>query len=269
MTSWKGRINTTGAVINQFMEYQTFKPDVFFLWLSTAEFPNQEEDLPNSLISVIRKFKIQVKWQSANEYCCKRWNVFPEHFDDYVLSIDDDSLHSQHLIEDCIAELDKLKSNGLLRCACNVWWQFSAIPTYANDIKIKFKYTSDVPSQKIWLCATCMYAPQSFPLEALNSNVVKFRDTNLPKNDEAWLIPYALKAETQITFVHRNYSYVPIANEAETSLSKYNGKTIDQFGYSNTEKALYKMLKFSGMLNIYKQLHPKYSEERYELCQIQ
>ena len=54
-----------------------------------------------------------------------------------------------------------------------------------------------------------------------------------------------------------------------TSLSKYNGKTLDQFGYSNTEKALYKMLKFSGMLNIYKQLHPKYSEERYELCQIQ
>jgi len=60
---------------------------------------------------------------------------------------------------------------------------------------------------------------------------------------------------------------MPIENEVETSLCKFNGKTLDSFGYSNTEKALYRMLKFSGMLESYKSIHPGYSEERFEACQ--
>ena len=267
MTSWKQRISTVSKIILQFLDNQTIKPDIFYLWLAHEEFQNKEKDLPNDLISISEKYPcFQIRWTEINDYCYKRWNVFPEHYEDYVISIDDDSYHSPTLIENGISELSKYQN---IKTVCNVWWQFSAIPVFNNDIKIRFEYPNVPISNQIWTCATMIIPPKIFPLDALDEDITEFRRKYLPYNDESWLIPFMIKNDILTTFIKKNYIYQTISNEKQTSLSQENSVKKDEFGYNRTEKTLYLMLKKLSLIERFTKIHPGYSGERYEKCQIQ
>lgn len=149
-------------------------------------------------------------------------------------------------------------------CVCNVWWQFSAIPIFKNDISIHFVYPQTPIDQRIWTCATTVIPPKTFPLEALNGEITEFRRKYLPVNDESWLIPFMLKNDIQTTFIKRHFPYQTILNEKETSLSGENAKKYDKYGYSNTEKTLYIMLKKLKLVEKFTKFHPGYSSARYE-----
>ena len=259
MTSWKQRIETVPIVILQFLQSQTLKPDIFYLWLSIDEFPKKEDDLPELLVEMSRKHLIQIRWLSGNEYCYKRWHVYPEHYDDYVISIDDDSIHSPTLIADSLAQLSKHDDKVI----CNVWKQFSAVPHYDNDIKINFRYDKAEALLTRWTCATCAIPPRLFPLEALSNEIQTFTKEHLPKNDEAWLIPFVLAKGIQTTFIPRLFLYQTIPSEKSTSLSQSNTAP-DAHGYKSTEKCLYLMLKKLGMLDKYTKLFPGYNYRTYE-----
>ncbi|WP_291631455.1 hypothetical protein [Clostridium sp.] len=96
MTSWTKRINCVARSIYYFMKTQTVKPDLFYLWLAEEEFPNKEKDLPNDLLMIIEGLHITLKWIKKNTYCHKRWNVYPEHMEDLVISIDDDVIYNSN-----------------------------------------------------------------------------------------------------------------------------------------------------------------------------
>lgn len=259
MTSWKQRINTVSWVILQFLSKQTIKPDVFYLWLSKEEFPNGPSDLPVDLQKL--STLIQIQFLDGNDYCFKRWNVYPRHYEDYVISIDDDSYHSSHLIED---GLNTLRCHQSALCICNVWRQFSAVPFYVNDIKLKFNYVPQKISRQIWPCATCIIPPKTFPLESLADDVTNFRRKFLPYNDEAWLIPFYLKNDVYVTYIDRLTHYQTIRNEIATSLHNNNNNNKDTFGYSVTEKSLYFMLRKTSMIEKYKQIFPGYDPAMFE-----
>jgi hypothetical protein len=162
ITSWKKRISTLSKLLYHFYISQTIKPDKFYLWLSLDEFPNKEKDIPNSIIKLHEQNIIELKWLEGNEKTFKRWHVYPEHWNDYVFIIDDDCIYSPTLIEDAI---NTLRQNP--NTICNIWQQFSAIPIYDNDIKIKFKYDFS-KTNAMWVCGNCIIPPKTFPLDALS-----------------------------------------------------------------------------------------------------
>ena len=98
MTSWKQRINMVSEFIYIFLTSQTIKPDIFYLWLSADEFPSQFAELPRELLLVSKHLGVTIKFCPGNDYVFKRWNVYPEHYNDLVISVDEDQFYDVDLI---------------------------------------------------------------------------------------------------------------------------------------------------------------------------
>ena len=53
LTSWKNRIKYLYNFLYIFYKTQKELPDIFYVWLSTEEFPNKEKDLDEKLVKFI------------------------------------------------------------------------------------------------------------------------------------------------------------------------------------------------------------------------
>lgn len=194
MTSWTKRIKYVGRAIYRFLTTQTIKPDLFYLWLAEAEFPNKEKDLPEDLILICKKFNIQINWTVDNEYCHKRWYVYPKHYEDLVISIDDDVFYDKNLIKQAINY-----SNNLHNCIINCGDYLYPILDYTNGIQRTFHNAiPDKPCHKILLCGQCIVLPKSFPLEAISPENIILRKKYCKKCDECWLTPFIFNSNTNI-----------------------------------------------------------------------
>jgi hypothetical protein len=157
--------------LDYFFATQTKKPDIFYIWLSTEEFP--DHNLPIKLVNAIQKYNIILKWVDKNEYCHKRWKVYPEHYEDVVISLDEDIRYTNDLIEQsvncknitnlCIPRLDK-------------------------------KYKPYISG----FCGQCIIPPKTFPLEAYDEKYLNDRLEFSPKCDECWLNVFILKNDINI-----------------------------------------------------------------------
>lgn len=226
MTTWTKRINYASKAIFRFFKTQTVKPDMFYLWLAEEEFPNKEEDLPEELLLVCSGFNVHIKWTKQNEYCFKRWYVFPEHDNDIVISIDDDMFYDPRLIESVVEEYHK----NPIPCVLHYRGCGGLI-----EIKEGIKYT--ITNQRVkssvrnYFIGQCAFTPHSFPLETLNEDVVKLRKKICPKCDESFLHPYLIKNNVPIVFMsglmaieQDEMQNVAIRNDLHFNLVTINGK---------------------------------------------
>lgn len=112
MTSWVQRIGNCHAVINSVLN-QTRKVDKIYLNLSSSEFKNEDDDLPENLLKLRDDHDvIEINWVSGeNTKSMKK--VFPilQYLDDndIIINIDDDSLLPNDFIESRLAEWEKYK----------------------------------------------------------------------------------------------------------------------------------------------------------------
>lgn len=112
MTSWVKRIGNCHAVINSVLN-QTRKVDKIYLNLSSSEFKNEDDDLPENLLKLRDDHDIiEINWVSGeNTKSMKK--VFPilQYLDDndIIINIDDDSLLPNDFIESRLAEWEKYK----------------------------------------------------------------------------------------------------------------------------------------------------------------
>lgn len=196
MTSWTKRIQYVGKAIYRFLSSQTVKPDLFYLWLAEEEFPNKEKDLPEDLLLVCKSFNVKICWTKDNEYCFKRWYVYPKHYEDLVISIDDDMFYDIKTIETVINEyknnpipavLHYNGSGGIVKITNGIHYT----PT---NKKIKI-------SVKNYFMGQCAFTPHSFPLETLEKNIIKIRKNICPKCDESFLHPFLIKNDIPIIFI--------------------------------------------------------------------
>lgn len=171
MTSWKARIDTVHIAIRAFMKYQTIKPDIFYLWLSDEEFP--DHILPLKLTQIIDAYDVKLKWLTGNEYAFKRWHVYPEHYEDLVISIDDDRYYPKDTVE----------------------YAQNFIKDHPNDIcNIFFHQCGYDIAYGIWMNTQCIIPPGVFPLKALEAHE-KFKTCH---SDEAIIFPFILKNDIRI-----------------------------------------------------------------------
>lgn len=172
MTCWTKRINQMPIFLDYFFATQTKKPDIFYIWLATEEFPDHK--LPIALEECISKYGIILKWVEKNEYCHKRWRVYPEHFEDIVISLDEDKRYPNDLVE----------SAKNCKYITNLW----------------FPKTNEYHEPYfIGLCGQCIVPPRTFPIEAYSEKYKEARIKCSPMNDECWLNVFIIKNNIKVT----------------------------------------------------------------------
>lgn len=263
MTSWTKRINFVGKFIYQFMKTQTVKPDVFYLWLAEDEFPNKEKELPQDLLMVCEVFGVKICWTKDNEYCFKRWYVYPKHFNDLVISVDDDILLSSNMIE---AIQNEYKKNPIK--------QVLHYKNCGGEIEIKngIEYTIGQLKQKSsiknYFQGNCAFAPGSFPLESFSKEMIELRKKICPKCDESWLHPFLIKDNIPITFMN-GVRWVETEETKQTAISKdlhFNLIKINNKMYKKADLYKYLVLKeLPELKKMWKFVFPNYNFNKFNL----
>lgn len=245
MTSWTKRINFVAKFIYQFLITQTVKPDIFYLWLAEEEFPNKEKDLPEDLLLVCERFNVQLCWTKDNEYCFKRWYVYPKHYEDLVISVDDDIILSPNAIETIQNEYKRNPIKQVLHyknCGGEI--------EIRNGIEYFISTLKQKSSVKNYFQGNCAFAPYSFPLESFSEEMIKLRKDICPKCDESWLHPFLIKNNIPITFMN-GVRWIETEETKQTAISKDLHFNLVKIANKEYKKAdLYKYL----VLNSVKEL---------------
>lgn len=223
LTSWKKRINYLYNFLYVFFKTQKELPDIFYIWLSLEEFPNKEKDLDEKLVKFINDHNINLIWQEGNEKVFKRWYVYPKHYQDLVISIDDDRVYPFDLIE----EAKKVKSGTIQNLIC-------------------LDVTGLLFRKDYWFCGQSIIPPNTFPVECMSENFKKLRDELNIQCDEAWISPFLLKNKVKILPDKLKFSFTNFL-DSYFSESQGNGMWI-KFINENYNKFDY-FLKLVEVLN--------------------
>jgi hypothetical protein len=125
---------------------QSLKPDEIVLWLGEEQFPNREQDLPESVLR-FKDFGLTIKFCKDIRSFKKLIPSLIDYPDDIIVTVDDDSYYSS----DCLKELyDAYLQNPQIihtQCgcripvtshgdipSCNVWGIASTSPSFRNTV---------------------------------------------------------------------------------------------------------------------------------------
>lgn len=98
LTSFPKRI----GVVHQALETiyaQTKKADEIVLWLAEEQFPGKEQELPESLLALIRDNRLTVRWCDDLKGHKKLLYSLQEYPEDVVVTIDDDLLYPKDMLD--------------------------------------------------------------------------------------------------------------------------------------------------------------------------
>lgn len=102
ITSFPSRINTFWMVIECVLR-QSLLPNKIILWLSENQFPNKEDDLPNSLITYINRKILDVRFVSEDLRSHKKYYYAMKFFpNDIIITLDDDIFYPSNIISDLV-----------------------------------------------------------------------------------------------------------------------------------------------------------------------
>lgn len=102
LTSYPARINTVHLAIRSLLAQKTL-PDKVVLWLCKADFPNREQDLPQSLRDVLAR-DVEVRWVDVDLKPHKKYFwALQEFANDHVITVDDDLIYRNTMIGDLMA----------------------------------------------------------------------------------------------------------------------------------------------------------------------
>lgn len=102
LTSFPNRINRVWMTIESMLR-QTTKPKYIVLWLSREQFPNEEKDLPRSLVNQTER-GLLIRFVDGNARSHKKYYyAFKEYAEYSVVTIDDDLLFPSYFIQSIYA----------------------------------------------------------------------------------------------------------------------------------------------------------------------
>ena len=178
-TTWKKRQESAAKMIEYFKK-QTLKPDKIYCWLSSDEYNG--ENTPQCLKKFVDEKFIEVKWVDKNTYCHKRYEIFKEHYNDYVFLIDDDIYYEPDYLEKMYNTAKDYKNNIICFCGNSI-----EITKERQLVSLK-----ENPSLKnTILSGLSCYPPNVFPMEYFD--YIDIRDKISPKCDDSFLRVFAIK----------------------------------------------------------------------------
>lgn len=256
MTSWSKRINAVGFDIEVFFKNQTCLPDIFYLVLAVKEFPNKLDSLPHDLISICNKYNVIIKWCDDNDYCFKRWYVYPEHYDDLVITIDDDIIFDDHLVE--VANTHINERNRIYNVFKDLTYSYKFTP---NDSK-NFDLSDELSLRYRWLGCSVV-CPHTFPLEVFSDRNLILRRHLCPICDETWLKPFSIMNDTEIGYLPFDYHKCTV-DEAMQSNATWQKLCTNYDGFQARDYQLFvNLISFPEHLTKWMKIYPSYNLEFY------
>lgn len=187
LTSYPARIDTIHLTIMTLLN-QTMKPRKVMLWLAKEQFPNGEKDLPQKLLKLKEK-GLTINFCDDLKPHKKYYYTMKENFDSYVITVDDDILYPENLVELLMETSDKYPDTVV----CT--WGHEFVPDENGDVysadKWEFSRDGTCPSYSLIPTGVggVLYPPYCLSEEVFNKDAIKECCLNA---DDLWLKAMAL-----------------------------------------------------------------------------
>ncbi len=185
LTSYPKRIYLAAKVIRSIWN-QSIPADEIILYLSEVEFPQREGELPSELSGMIGRNGFKIEWVEGNIKSHKKYfYALQDKRDDIVITVDDDALYSETLIEDLICSYQKFPNAVSARAARIILKDGENIAEY-RDWDICMDQYANEP--RMDLCAIG-YAGVLYPPSCTNGRWFELKNIeSLADNqDDLWL----------------------------------------------------------------------------------
>lgn len=229
MTSWKKRIQYVKSAIEKFLQNTPVYIDKLYLWLAEEEFPSKEFELPVELIEYVKQNShVEIRWTEHNEYNHKRWHVYPEHFEDCVISVDDDAYYNHDGLDKAIRFALKNK------CIVNLADLFYSNVFNHSIHKEVIHWYSKEPSKYTTFCAQCIIPPCAFPVECVSEENIKIRSRICKRCDESWINPWLIEKSIKV-YTPDYIVSKPTEYESENTTWQLMNETKDKFSFRDIQ----------------------------------
>ena len=265
MTCWLKRIFILNEFLNSFLSNQTMLPNMFYIFLSKSEFPLQENSLPDDLVETIKKYNINLIWLDNNEYCHKRWYVYPKHWNDLVISIDEDIIFKNNLIENSLQYVNN--TGNIYNLFRNITYHSDFLNSIKNEL-IPGGINSIKPDIKNTFLGTCIIPPRTFPIEALTLKNIKLREKFCKKCDESWLNPFIKFNNIKIGAIDEIKPINPGKDDIEPLCDEMDKYYFEKKCRTRDIQVYIVLRLFPELLNCWKKIFPNYNDKLFDNLMI-
>lgn len=190
-TTWKKRDKYAVKMLEKFQN-QTVKPDKIILWLSKDEYNNK---IPKHLqLCLDSGLLTDIKFVDGNTKCYKRWEVFKEYDNAYIILLDDDFYYPEDYIEKLYNAAKQYK------CPC---CYFEKTMDYINTKRVEIAYNSNSIKNYLYP-GFCCIPPGIIKKdnELFSNKYIQLRDKYNPISDDLWFSLWFKKNKIKIHGIH-------------------------------------------------------------------
>lgn len=189
-TTWKQRDMYVEEMLTWFTK-QTVKPSKIICWLAKDEYNGV---IPDSLIKCLNKGLLDdIKWTEKNIYGHKRYEVFKQYSNAYVILIDDDIYYPIDYVE--------LLYNYCKENENNVICYYSRSEMYGKNGVRSFTDVNSEPSyENRYFSGLAAFPPNTFPIESFNYTYL--RDKYCFKCDDSWVNGWLFKKNIKVKAIY-------------------------------------------------------------------
>jgi len=195
LTTYPARIKTVHETINTLL-VQTVKPDRVVLWLANTQFPRKEDDLPRRLLK-LKKYGLSIEWCEDLKSFKKLVPSLKAYPDDIVITVDDDILYDQTLVERLLNSYKGNPNCIHTQLAMKVDYLGEGRFTSYNSWRYDKQFHATYLNLLLGGSGT-LYPPHSLSDEVIKSDV--FMEI-APSVDDIWFWSMAVLAGTKIMHI--------------------------------------------------------------------
>lgn len=185
LTSYPKRIKGVHTVLDTIWK-QTCMPDQVLLYLATEEFPQKKDEIPEELLNLMKTHPFEIRWCDDLKPHKKYFYAMQEYPEDILITIDDDVLYPETMIENLVDSYKKFPyAVSSARVHLMAIDEKKCILPYKYWIKEVDNYV-DEPSMQLFAtgCSGVLYPPHIFSEMIFDKQTIK--ETCLYA-DDLWL----------------------------------------------------------------------------------
>jgi len=207
LTSFPERINIVTKTIKTLLT-QTLKPDMVILWLTSAQFPNKEKDLPQELLN-LKRYGLTIDWCNNIRSYKKIIPALKKYPDAIIITTDDDIYYAPDTVESLYKSY--IEQPNIIHAHRCDWLTLSTSNKSETNEIITWAGTKDLFKDihrgeasfyhRLSGYGAVLYPPHSLYKDVTDENIIK----KIPTHDDIWLWAMAVLAGTKTKLV-KGYS---------------------------------------------------------------
>lgn len=221
LTSFPSRIERIWITLESLLR-QTMKPDRIMLWLSLDQFPNKEQDLPESLVSLIER-GLEIEFVEGDIKSHKKYYyVMSKYPDSIIVTADDDIYYPEDMLENLWKEHEMNREAVICSYARCLEWNESSKILESSRIWKYIKKRHEGYGIFFGTGGGVLFPPirSSLYKDTLNLDLAL---KLCPKEDDLWLNTMARLQRTYILASIRYRNLLNVSQEKTITLYSENG----------------------------------------------